>query len=170
MNILLVSSVTARLEQHFDTTDTSRQVRTSTEAETAMRFLRAGDTGREDANEVSHKEERGFLTDNLIIMPSIKGGLNLALKAAELPAKILQDFQRLNVQMSEGNLLLWMRYVQKYRVKMGGDSWADDAYVIQTLKNFIPESQLSVVFNAMKEKTKLHSFGVNLEKAAANAV
>ncbi|OWZ09436.1 RxLR effector protein [Phytophthora megakarya] len=170
MNILLVSSVTARLEQPFDTTDTSRQARTPRAVGTVIRFLRTGGTGGEVADEVSHKEDRGFLTGRLITTPGLKLGLKLALETSIAPSKILQDYQKFSVPLKEDYLLLWISYVQKYRTKTGSAIWADDAHVVQTLKEFIPKSQLSVVFNAMKKNTNLHSFGIDLERAATNAV
>ncbi|OWY90888.1 RxLR effector protein, partial [Phytophthora megakarya] len=120
------------------------------------RFLRGG-----DVDEGVKNEGRGFLRDKFVSIPSVKWGLRISLKQYDGPAKILKEFQQFGIPLNVDYLLLWMNYVLKYKAKMG-TIWATDAYVVQTLKDFVPASQLPYLFNAMKKNSKLRDFAIDL--------
>ncbi|OWY98460.1 RxLR effector protein [Phytophthora megakarya] len=118
MSVLLVSCATAYLEQTTGMAAIPRQVRSpdaGEKAETTLRFLRTGGTGDDVANEVANTEERA---PQSVTTSILKWNHNMALKLKHDPTKILKEMQQFRLPLNEDNLLLWMRYVQKYRKKM----------------------------------------------------
>ncbi|POM76635.1 Hypothetical protein PHPALM_6109 [Phytophthora palmivora] len=165
--ICLVGSVVPHLELANEMADVSQQALSSDvgeKATTTMRFLRGGGAGDSVDNKVVDNEERGFeFLDDAIGNIALKLGLKASLRLNDTPHMVLNDLQRHRVPMNEQTLLPWMEYVLNYRGKMG-DIYADDAYVVKTLSEFIPKSQFSVLFKAMEKNDKLRSFGKDLQK------
>ncbi|OWZ01712.1 RxLR effector protein [Phytophthora megakarya] len=164
-----VSSVVLNHEQAAETIKFPRQDRyfdAENKAADTMRLLRGGDIV---VNEVTNKDERGYIADKLVTIPAVKLSLKFALRQRDSPDKVLQEFKLFGLPLKEDILLLWLGYVQKYRTKMGV-SQADNAYVVKTLKEFIPTSQLPVVFKAMEKKPNLRSFEKDLRKVASAEV
>ncbi|OWZ21843.1 RxLR effector protein [Phytophthora megakarya] len=164
MLFLVVCSVTAHLEQTKAVAGMPRLalgLHASKTTATTTRLLRSGDTDGDVNN-----EDRGKFGDQLIL-PFMKLDLKLSLNLNHSPYQILNQYRTFGVLLEEKYLLLWMRYVQKYRAQVG-EAHANDAYVIQTLQSFISKEKLSHLLTAMNEYPKLRSLGENLQKLVGN--
>ncbi|OWZ06121.1 RxLR effector protein [Phytophthora megakarya] len=166
MNIFFVCSVTAKVGQPMGIVENPSQIRPLREVETSLYFLRAGGTGGGVANGISHKDERGPEIDKVVAIPLLKLSLNIFLSKQVTPTTVLNGFQQ-HLPMRKDILVLWLDYVQRYRMKTG-TLWPDNSSVLNTLKQFIPDDQLPEVFKAMKKNTKLESFGKDLETVASH--
>ncbi|OWY90401.1 RxLR effector protein [Phytophthora megakarya] len=165
---LLVCSVTAHLDQTTEIAKRSRQIPTLDAGEnvaSTARFLRDGDTDNDIADEVERNEERVSLFDKLVNIPLLRLVLKVTITRKSGAAPILLKLHRIGIPMREDFLLVWLGYAQKYRPQ-GVSTWVYDEYIVMTLREVIPESQLSVVFNAMEKNSKLRSFGKDLQKEA----
>ncbi|OWZ05827.1 RxLR effector protein [Phytophthora megakarya] len=164
MILFLVCSVSAHLEQVNAMTEILRSPDAGETAASTIRSLRGGGFDGDIVN-----EDRGIITDKLVNIPMLKLDLTLSLELKYSPAQVLTGYRKLGIPMRENYLVLWMSYVQKYRTKMGIIE-ATDEYVVKTLTEFIPRSQLPVVFTAMKKNAKLLELAKNLQNVVDNAV
>ncbi|OWZ20864.1 RxLR effector protein [Phytophthora megakarya] len=168
---ILAYSVTAYPEETTGTATMTRQDRltgTLEKPDNTLRLLRSGDTGDDTANGNAYNEERASVYDTLLRLPVYKLGLKVALQLKHTPAKVLQTFEKIGIPPTVEVVLLWIRYVQKYRAKVG-TSTVDDAFVVKTLKEFVSPKQLPMVFKAMEKNPQLQSYGKQLQKLSANS-
>ncbi|OWY96031.1 RxLR effector protein [Phytophthora megakarya] len=165
--LFLVCSVTANLEHTTEMVEIPRQARSTNENVATTRFLRDGGI---DGDVVARNEERGpldYLSNKFINVPLLKVALKISLKDNHAPADVLKEFGQYGIPMKEDYLLPWLRYVQKYRANTG--TMSDDA-VVKALKEHIPVSQLSYLFEKMEHQAKLRDFAKDLKKVDVNSV
>ncbi|OWZ10609.1 RxLR effector protein [Phytophthora megakarya] len=127
------------------------------------RFLRG--TFADVTTDEMNNEERSYILNKFVHKPAINAALTISLWLKDSPAKVLSRFRQRGISMKENNLLPWLEYVLKYRAKVGYTS-ADDAYVIKTLKQVIPDIQLPILFQAMEKKATLRNFAKELKSVS----
>ncbi|POM69085.1 Hypothetical protein PHPALM_14666 [Phytophthora palmivora] len=162
--ICMASSVTSHLELTDGMAELPRQTQSPDMREKAtatVRFLRGGNTNGDVNNEVVGSEERGIaFLDDAVAKIALKLGLKASLRLYNTPHKVLQELKDTGHRLNEQILLVWMGYVLKYRGKMGDKFYADDAYVVSTLSEFIPKSQFPVLLTGGACKKRPQSGGV----------